>query len=196
MNYLAHAYLSFGYKELMVGNLIADFVKGNKLDNYPIEILKGIKLHRAIDRFTDEHGLVKEAKEYLKPEFRLASGIFIDILFDHFLANTKIYFNTNYDLLEFSLYVNNSIQEYKHLLNADMKLFFSYMNQYNWLYNYRTEDGLSKSIHGICKKYPRIGEGENAMKLILKNKSELQLKFEKFYPELEMYSSQWIQTNI
>ena len=30
MNYLAHAYLSFGYSELLVGNLISDFVKGKK----------------------------------------------------------------------------------------------------------------------------------------------------------------------
>jgi len=30
MNYLAHAYLSFDHEEILVGNLISDFVKGKK----------------------------------------------------------------------------------------------------------------------------------------------------------------------
>jgi acyl carrier protein phosphodiesterase len=30
MNYLAHAYLSFNQPEILVGNMISDFVKGKK----------------------------------------------------------------------------------------------------------------------------------------------------------------------
>ena len=30
VNYLAHAYLSFGDPEILTGNLISDFVKGKK----------------------------------------------------------------------------------------------------------------------------------------------------------------------
>ena len=30
MNYLAHAYLSFGNEPVLIGNMISDFVKGNK----------------------------------------------------------------------------------------------------------------------------------------------------------------------
>lgn len=30
MNYLAHAYLSFDEPEILVGNMISDFVKGKK----------------------------------------------------------------------------------------------------------------------------------------------------------------------
>lgn len=35
MNYLAHAYLSFNDPEILVGNLISDFVKGKKKFDYP-----------------------------------------------------------------------------------------------------------------------------------------------------------------
>lgn len=55
MNFLAHAHLSFNNPEILVGNLISDFVKGKKQYNYPQRIHKGILLHRAIDQFTDEH---------------------------------------------------------------------------------------------------------------------------------------------
>ena len=42
MNYLAHAYLSFKEPDILVGNLISDFVKGKKKFNYSLPIQKGI----------------------------------------------------------------------------------------------------------------------------------------------------------
>ena len=38
MNYLAHAYLSFGNEDILVGNMISDFVKGKKKYDYSITI--------------------------------------------------------------------------------------------------------------------------------------------------------------
>jgi len=87
LNYLAHAYLSFDQPEIIVGNLISDFVKGKKKFDYPPGIQKGIALHRAIDTFTDSHPATKEAKEVFRPHYRLYAGAFIDVAYDHFLAN-------------------------------------------------------------------------------------------------------------
>ena len=86
MNYLAHAYLSFNQPGMVVGNIISDHIKGKKQYDYPLPIQKGIRLHRAIDTFTDSHEAVRQAKQYLKPAVGLYSGAFIDIAFDHFLA--------------------------------------------------------------------------------------------------------------
>ena len=61
MNFLAHAYLSFGQPEILVGNMISDFVKGKKKFDYPGGIQAGMQLHRAIDTFTDAHPATKEA---------------------------------------------------------------------------------------------------------------------------------------
>ena len=55
MNYLAHAFLSFRNPQILVGNMISDFVKGKKKEDYPDLIKKGIMLLRAIDNFTDLH---------------------------------------------------------------------------------------------------------------------------------------------
>ena len=67
MNYLAHAYLSFGHKEVLTGNMISDFVKGKARFQYPEGIQKGIMLHRAIDDFTDTHPATAIAKEIFRP---------------------------------------------------------------------------------------------------------------------------------
>ncbi len=55
MNLLAHAYLSFDQPEMLIGNMINDYVKGKKQFDYPAAIHKGMILHRSIDEFTDTH---------------------------------------------------------------------------------------------------------------------------------------------
>ncbi len=62
MNYLAHAYLSFNMPDILVGNMISDFIKGKKQFDYPLPVQKGIRLHRAIDTFTDTHAATQELK--------------------------------------------------------------------------------------------------------------------------------------
>ncbi len=89
MNFLAHALLSFGDEDFLTGNMISDFVKGKRKFDYPVAIQKGIHLHRMIDEFTDFHPITEKAKELFRYDYRLYSGPFVDIVYDHFLALTK-----------------------------------------------------------------------------------------------------------
>ncbi len=59
MNFLAHIYLSGEEEGVIIGNFIADGIKGKKYKNYPLSIQKGILLHRGIDSFTDQHPTVR-----------------------------------------------------------------------------------------------------------------------------------------
>ena len=68
MNFLAHVYLSGNDFEVALGNLIADRVKGKQIQHYPLKIQKGIKLHRSIDNFTDNHPLFRVSVSALFPE--------------------------------------------------------------------------------------------------------------------------------
>ena len=61
MNYLAHFFLAYPDPELMAGGYLGDFVKGTLKDaDFSPGVTLGIKLHRAIDAFTDSHSTVKE----------------------------------------------------------------------------------------------------------------------------------------
>ena len=89
MNFLAHAQLSFHQPEILVGNMISDFVKGKKQYDFSPGIQQGIKLHRAIDQFTDTHPVTKELKQYFRLSYGLYAGVFTDVMYDYFLANEK-----------------------------------------------------------------------------------------------------------
>ena len=102
MNYLAHAYLSFQQPEILVGNMISDYIKGRKQFDYPLSIQKGIKLHRTIDQFTDTHAATQQLKSFFRPQYRLYSGAFADVVYDHFLANDKVVFSSEVELKQFA----------------------------------------------------------------------------------------------
>jgi len=98
MNYLAHAYLSFNQPDILAGNMINDYVKGKKKFDYPLDIQKGMLLHRAIDHFTDHHSATQKAKQFFKTDYRLYAGAFVDVLYDHFLANDIAEFASDIEL--------------------------------------------------------------------------------------------------
>ncbi|MBL7764674.1 MAG: DUF479 domain-containing protein [Chitinophagaceae bacterium] len=183
LNYLAHAHLSFEYNEILVGNIMGDFIKGNRYNQYPQGIRQGILLHRWIDHFTDSHPIVHDALMVFRDGFRLSGGVFLDILFDHFLANDSAYFSEE-SLKEYTHATYSHLLAHQHHFSDDMRTFFSYMQSYDWLFHYRFKDGLERSIMGMCKRHPRLGDGTKALALIDTNYEKLRDDYIKFYPEL------------
>ena len=86
MNYLAHLLLSGPDRDIQVGGLLGDFVKGPLRQELPTAIEFGISLHRKIDVITDLHPQFVAAAGVLSPPWRRYRGILLDIYFDHLLA--------------------------------------------------------------------------------------------------------------
>ncbi len=75
MNFLAHLYLSGENEEIIVGNFIADHVKGNRINKYSDGIKTGIRLHREIDTFSDNHLVFRKSKKRLAGKYRKYAGV-------------------------------------------------------------------------------------------------------------------------
>ncbi|WP_338063738.1 ACP phosphodiesterase [Alteromonas flava] len=86
MNYLAHIHMAHVSQTSLVGNFLGDFVKGSDLTRFPHELQTGIRLHRAIDSYTDSHPVISQLREHFPPALRRMSGIIIDVYFDHLLC--------------------------------------------------------------------------------------------------------------
>ena len=192
MNYLAHAYLSFDHPEILVGNLISDFVKGKTKFNYSPGIQNGISLHRAIDEFTDAHPATKKAKEFFRPAYRLYSGAFVDVVYDHFLALDRNEFKNEKALQKFSSQVYHTVQDNLFLLPPRFQNFFPHMKEHNWLFNYQYLIGIEKSFGGLVYRAAYINESVTAFAVFNKNYSELKDCYDMFFPSLKKFSSQYI----
>ena len=151
MNYLAHAVLSYNHPFVLVGNMISDFVKGGQKLGYTAAIQKGIVLHRAIDDFTDTHPVTAKAKAFFRPHYRLYSGPIMDILYDHFLANDPSVFS-DASLLPFTQSVYQTLEKETVHLPPHFLPVFTYMRMENWLYHYRTPEGIGKALRGLVRR--------------------------------------------
>ncbi len=151
MNYLAHAYLSFGNENILLGNMMSDFVKGRKKFDYDIQVQKGITLHRLIDNYTDNHPATKEAKQYFKPAVGLYAGAFVDVVYDHFLANDETHWQQT-SLSAFSSDVYDILEQNIDVLPQRFQQMLPYMKTQDWLYNYQFEWGIEKSFEGVTRR--------------------------------------------
>ncbi|MBB6610274.1 DUF479 domain-containing protein [Pontibacter sp. Tf4] len=186
MNYLAHLYLSGNDEELLLGNFIADAVKGKQAANYSTGIARGIYLHRFIDSYTDTHPIVAETKARLRERYKKYAPVVADLFYDHFLA------------VKFEHYAAESLAGYTqrtyHLINshlptlpAKVQHFFPYMMQQNWLLGYAEIEGISRALTGLSRRTSFESNMETAGEELALNYSSYQQEFESFFPELVNY---------
>src|SRR4051812_3278941 len=188
MNFLAHSYLSFNHPEILVGNMISDFVKGRKKFNYSSGIQQGIHLHRQIDTFTDVHAATKEARTYLKPAVGLYSGAFVDVAYDHFLANDSNEFSSD-SLQQTAAGTYEVLSFYKDLLPPVFQQMLPYMQSQNWLYNYRNVSGTRSSFGGVARRAKYIDTAEPVFELFQMHYDALQKCYNAFFPFVKAFSA-------
>ena len=138
---MAHLYLSGNDEEIMVGNILADRSKGLIKKNLRQGILNGIKMHHAIDSFTDNHPVVALTKKRLNPVFGHYAPVITDIYYDHFLAaNWDDYSDVSLEVFAKNCYT--ILQKHKKLFPADFQFAFIYLRFRNLLVSYRTIEGI------------------------------------------------------
>ena len=188
MNFLAHLFLSGNDQDLMIGNFIADYVKGQKKELFPPTIKKGIELHRAIDNFTDHHPITDESKSRLRPIYHKYSGVIVDIYYDHFLAKNF----SDYSSIPLQKYVQDVyalLFDNQHQLPDDIKLFLPYMIEKNWLYNYQSIEGIARTLTGLSKRVSFENKMDEAVIELKKDYELFENEFARFFPQLITFAN-------
>lgn len=184
MNFLAHIYLSGQNEEVAIGNFIGDFVKGNQLERYPVQMQRGILLHRHIDEYTDSHPLVMQSKTRLREKYRHYAPVIVDIYYDHFLASLwSDYHSTT--LKKFTEDFYKIVQTRHQTLPEKAKRTYHFMQMDNWLYHYQFVDGIRQALTGMSRRTTFESRMEYAADDLLLHYEEFKHEFQQFFPELE-----------
>ena len=187
MNFLAHLYLSGSNEGLIIGNFIADMVKGKSYLNFPEPIQKGILLHRQIDSFTDNRPVFRNTKRRILKEQGAYSGVVVDMFYDHFLAtewgrfsdeNLNEFVSRNYRLM---------IKNYRKLpLRAQYILPF--MVQQNWLANYANIKPLALIFDRMDKRTDYRSGMKTGVDTLQKYYPEIKNDFLAFMPDIIVFT--------
>lgn len=193
MNFLAHIYLSGKDEELILGNFIADSIKGKKYLKYPNGIQKGILLHRAIDSFTDTHPVVRKSTARLFKNFSHYSGVIVDIYYDHFLAAKWDEYSAipleNF-VSQFYLLLQNNFE----ILPPNVQNFLPYMIRENWLLSYANLEGIAKILFQMNRRTRNVSQMDLAVNDLKEHYEDFQAEFEAFFPDLKSFCEEKIKS--
>ena len=188
MNFLAHIYLSGDNDLIKIGNFMADGIRGRQYEKYPLEIQKGIILHRAIDTFTDAHPIFRQSTKRLHQNYHHYAGVIVDVFYDHFLAKN---WNTYSDerLEDFVARFYQSLSDNKSVLSERTLMVMPYMFEQNWLVSYQTVEGINRILTQMDRRTKNLSKMRFATNELSEFYSEFENEFTKFFEELITYSN-------
>jgi acyl carrier protein phosphodiesterase len=183
MNYLAHFYLSGNSTNLIIGNFLADFVKGKQYQEYAIGVQEGILLHREIDRFTDQHQRVGLTKKRLYSTYHKYAPVIVDMYYDHMLAaNWERY--SKQELIPYTQHIYAVLKKHRESFPKRAQLTLEYMEMHNWLYSYASLSGIGKALSGMSRRTAFQSNMEHSINDLKRDYKHIQQDFEAFMPQL------------
>lgn len=191
MNFLSHIFLSGENPDIQVGNFIGDFVKGNKYESYERGLRQGILLHRKIDEYFDEIDLVRKMRRDLSSDYGRYSGVAVDLIFDFYLASKFESYNEK-TLRAFSANFYESLSKHLAGFEGAVRFVSEKLIEYDWLYHYRTPEGMKKIAKSLERRIGRSIGFETLDHVILKNDNGFNQIFENSFSEMQLFAQKSI----
>lgn len=189
MNFLAHIYLSGDNDLIKIGNFMADGIRGKHFETFPMEIQKGIILHRAIDTFTDAHPVFRQSTKKLHSRYHHYAGVIVDVFYDHFLAkNWSIYSNEN--LEEYIQFFYKSLEDNTPILTERTIGIMPYMFQQNWLSSYQTIEGINTILTQMDSRTKNKSKMRFATDELKEFYTEFEQEFTAFFEDLREHANE------
>ncbi len=186
MNFLAHLYLAGNDDGLLIGNFIADGIRGKEMEKYAEPIKRGIVLHRKIDTFTDTHPIVRQTVGRLRKSSGKYAPVVSDVIYDHFLASQWSDYS-DVPLSSFATEKYAFLVKNKQVMPENMQQLLGYMVRQNWLVHYAELQGIAKTLKSMSK---RVHFANNMATAIVDLEAEYGLflnDFNLFFPDIQEF---------
>ena len=184
MNFLAHLHLAQLAGSSLLGNLMADFVRGDPRQHWSMPIADGILMHRRLDVMTDSLPEVREARQLFRPETYRVAPITLDVIWDHFLARHWSSFHPTLTLAQFSAAAEQEIVPQLRGTPVEFQSLNSVMWRERWFEHYAQPARLKTVLHGMASRRPRLAALRDSYNDFNAHYSALETLFFQFYPRL------------
>ena len=183
MNLVAHQLLSFNQPLVQVGNHLGEIVRGKNMDKFSPNIIKGIKLHRHIDSFTDSHEIVKKSTARLHRDFGKYSPIIVDIFYDYFLIkNWNKFSNESFENFKNRCY--KLLLDHKESYPEKLKYLTEALVKYDWFQKYSTLDGIEDTLKQMSVRTKFVNNMDSAVKTLYIKEESFNQDFLLFFPKI------------
>jgi acyl carrier protein phosphodiesterase len=197
MNLLAHALLAYAFLPdteggETCGSIMADYFSGQRLEDYPEAIARGIVHHRKVDAFTDAHPAFLAARAAVSDGAPPHSGgILVDLFWDNVLGSAWEEFGRplcGTDLRAFARSVYRRLE----LSRAHRSPLFSGVAPWiidgDWLCAYASVEGIDRALRGLASRLPHGAPLAGCAHILTERRRALESGFRAFWPDLVAFA--------
>ena len=177
----------------MLGNFIGDFVPGKQLERYPPAWQLGIRLHRALDAYSDQHPASLWLKDLLRPTQGKYAPVVADVLWDYCLATDWADYHPA-PLPQFAQMVYTTMQARRGQLPEGVQQFLPHMVANNWLVNYGTFYGIERSLAGLARRASFQNVMPQALALLKAEEKAIRQQARSLLPEAKTFAERFAQS--
>jgi len=180
MNYLVHLYLSDPDPLCRIGNLMGDFVKGQLCEgDWHPQILRGLRQHRAVDRFSHDHPAVRASKQRIDDRFGVLKPVLVDVFYDHLLASSwEAWGGESLDAYAAEVY--RLLDTHEEGLVPAFRNVARRMREHDWLVSYREPQTIRLVLERIGARLSRRNRLAEGFGELARNRAALLLDCHRF----------------
>lgn len=153
MNFLGHLLVSGDDPLVITGNFMGDAVKGRDLSLHAERVQAGIRMHRAIDTFTDNHPLTLRGRERLRAHAGKYAGVALDLFYDHVLAAQWQAVSPE-PLHRFAQRIYALLEAHRDLMPERTRVMLTHMVKGDWLLSYAHIEGTGRALAALAGRVP------------------------------------------
>ena len=197
MNFLAHCLIGASSSGtvpdpgLVAGGFLGDFIKGPVPSNMPVDLARGVRLHRRIDAFSNQHPDIRTSCARFPAPLRRIAPILVDIICDHLLAHDWDQFHGN-PIESFTADAYRQVADHGEWLSDPAWRFLDYAREHDLFARYHDWSATMDAMRSITR---RLGKQE--LNPLMEEATpdllhELRSDFLLYFPDILDHSSQWV----
>jgi acyl carrier protein phosphodiesterase len=153
------------------------------------DIQKGVVQHRFIDTYTDSHPIFRQSTKRLHEKYHHYAGVIVDVVYDHFLAKNWAKYSDE-KLEDFVQRFYRSLESNYELLTEKTKAMMAPMIKHDWLYSYRSTDGIARILYQMDQRTRNNSKMQFAVQELHEFYAEFEAEFTEFFEDLRRNATQ------
>jgi len=165
-----------------LGNFIADSITNKEYHLLPEEVKLGVKFHRQVDSYTDNHPLVRKGYKRLYPHFGKYAPVVSDIYYDYLLTlQWNSFSEASFD--DFCNWIYSFLSDNMNQMPAQLQRNLPHMIGNRWLESYGTLSGIDYAFKRLGDRVKFKQDFSEATLVLKEHLDSFQEEFSLFFPQ-------------
>ena len=201
MNFLAHCLIGSRAagedpgaptaRALLAGGFLGDFVKGRVPDSMPADLALGVRLHRRIDAYSNQHPDIRASSDRFPAELRRLAPILVDILCDHLLSRAWSDYHDQ-EISRFTGIIYEEMAAHADWLPETGIQFLDYARERDLLARYGDWSVTEGAMRSITRRLKRQELNPLLSEAVPPLLDDLEADFHRYFPDILSHASQWV----